>query len=158
MVGGGVFPGQGLNLCPLHWQVDSLPLGHQGRPHPQPGCLKSHIKFPLLDFWTISVPSALSWWKHTHSSLLLPLAPASQAAVHCFCSPTAGIVSRPAEVPVSCLKVPDVHRTSLGDALLIWPGSILFIHLMLLQIEKRVIPPSEAAFSPRNQRKTSYCS
>ena len=56
------------------------------------------------------------------------------------------------------LKVPDVHRTSLGDALLIWPGSTLFIHLMLLQIEKRVIPPSEAAFSPRNQRKTFYCS
>ena len=28
----GIFPGQGLNLCLLHWQVDSLPLSHQGSP------------------------------------------------------------------------------------------------------------------------------
>ena len=28
----GIFPGQGLNLCPLHWQADSLPLDHQGSP------------------------------------------------------------------------------------------------------------------------------
>ena len=26
----GVFPGQGSNPCPLHWQVDSCPLYHQG--------------------------------------------------------------------------------------------------------------------------------
>ena len=26
------FPRQGLNPCPLHWQVDSYPLGHQGSP------------------------------------------------------------------------------------------------------------------------------
>ena len=25
----GIFPDQGLNLCLLHWQVDSLPLSHQ---------------------------------------------------------------------------------------------------------------------------------
>ena len=31
----GVFPTQGLNLRLLHWQVDSLPLSHQGSP-PQP--------------------------------------------------------------------------------------------------------------------------
>ena len=28
----GIFPDQGSNLCPLHWQVDSLPLDHQGNP------------------------------------------------------------------------------------------------------------------------------
>ena len=28
----GIFPGQGLNPCPLHWQVDSQPLRHQGSP------------------------------------------------------------------------------------------------------------------------------
>ena len=28
----GIFPDQGLNLCPLHWQVDSLPLSYQGSP------------------------------------------------------------------------------------------------------------------------------
>ena len=27
-----IFPGQGLNPCPLHWLVDSLPLSHQGSP------------------------------------------------------------------------------------------------------------------------------
>ena len=28
----GIFPDQGLNPCPLHWQVDSYPLSHQGSP------------------------------------------------------------------------------------------------------------------------------
>ena len=27
-----VFPDQGSNPCPLHWQVDSQPLDHQGSP------------------------------------------------------------------------------------------------------------------------------
>ena len=29
----GIFPDQGSNLCPLHWQADSQPLRHQGSPH-----------------------------------------------------------------------------------------------------------------------------
>ena len=29
----GIFPDQGLNPCLLHWQVDSLPLSHNGSPH-----------------------------------------------------------------------------------------------------------------------------
>ena len=28
----GIFPDQGSNPCPLHWQADSLPLRHQGSP------------------------------------------------------------------------------------------------------------------------------
>ena len=28
----GIFPTQGLNLCFLNWQVDSLPLSHLGSP------------------------------------------------------------------------------------------------------------------------------
>ena len=28
----GIFPEQGSNLCPLHWQADSQPLRHQGNP------------------------------------------------------------------------------------------------------------------------------
>ena len=28
----GIFPGQGMNLCPLHWQMDSSPLDQQGNP------------------------------------------------------------------------------------------------------------------------------
>ena len=30
----GVFPDQGSNPCPLHWQADSQPLRHQGSPMP----------------------------------------------------------------------------------------------------------------------------
>ena len=30
----GIFPDQGLNPCPLHWQADSQPLHHQGSPRP----------------------------------------------------------------------------------------------------------------------------
>ena len=29
----GIFPDQGLNPCPLHWQADSQPLRHQGSPY-----------------------------------------------------------------------------------------------------------------------------
>ena len=29
----GIFPDQGSNLCPLHWQADSLLLDHQGTPY-----------------------------------------------------------------------------------------------------------------------------
>ena len=28
-----IFPDQGSNPCPLHWQADSQPLHHQGSPH-----------------------------------------------------------------------------------------------------------------------------
>ena len=29
----GIFPDQGSNPCPLHWQADSYQLSHQGSPH-----------------------------------------------------------------------------------------------------------------------------
>ena len=29
----GIFPDQGSNPCPLHWQADSQPLRHQGSPY-----------------------------------------------------------------------------------------------------------------------------
>ena len=29
----GIFPDQGSNPCPLHWQADSQPLRHQGSPN-----------------------------------------------------------------------------------------------------------------------------
>ena len=40
----GIFPDQGLNPCPLHWQMDSQPLHHQGSPTPP---FKSEL-FPCL--------------------------------------------------------------------------------------------------------------
>ena len=52
----GIFPGQGLNPCPLHWQVDSKLLYHQGSlrlPVFKLGCLCSHywLLRVLYMFW-----------------------------------------------------------------------------------------------------------
>ena len=43
----GIFPDQGSNPCPLHWQADSQPLCHQGSPG-------------LLDTWDNRFPHCLS--------------------------------------------------------------------------------------------------
>ena len=40
----GIFPDQGSNRCPLHWQADSQPLRHQGSPI-----------LLLMDIWVIQV-------------------------------------------------------------------------------------------------------
>ena len=34
----GIFPDQGSNPCPLHWQADSQPLRHQGSPRSDLKC------------------------------------------------------------------------------------------------------------------------
>ena len=39
----GIFPNQGSNPCPLHWQADSQPLRHQGSP--------SLLFFNNFSFW-----------------------------------------------------------------------------------------------------------
>ena len=48
----GIFPDQGLNPCPLHWQADSEALCHQGSPQ-LPGLKEvqnvPHQKEPLLE-------------------------------------------------------------------------------------------------------------
>ena len=46
----GIFPTQGLNPCLLHWQVDSLPLSHQGSPCPS----LSYNMVPRPGAWTWS--------------------------------------------------------------------------------------------------------
>ena len=43
----GILPDQGLNLCLLHWQVDSLPLSHRESP---PVFLDLHGSFPKVVF------------------------------------------------------------------------------------------------------------
>ena len=63
----GIFPDQGSNLCPLHWQADSQPLRHQGSPiylfelvfsfssDIYPGVdLLDHIVVVFLIFWGTS--------------------------------------------------------------------------------------------------------
>ena len=41
----GIFPDQGSNLCPLHWQADSQPLCHQGSP------IDFFFKFIFIYLW-----------------------------------------------------------------------------------------------------------
>ena len=36
----GIFPDQGSNPCPRHWQMESLPLSHQGSPAMPPEALQ----------------------------------------------------------------------------------------------------------------------
>ena len=43
----GIFPDQGSNPCPLHWQADSQPLRHQGSPDITFKCLLIHLFFSL---------------------------------------------------------------------------------------------------------------
>ena len=38
---------QGSNLCPLHWQADSQPLGHKGSPYK---CSNYFVEEILIDF------------------------------------------------------------------------------------------------------------
>ena len=45
----GIFPDQGSNPCPLHWQADSQPLCHQGSPT---------IHFLTFDGWHRNCPGA----------------------------------------------------------------------------------------------------
>ena len=46
----GVFPDLGSSPSPLHWQVDSLPLSHQGRPQLSPHSPVGHAFSNLLVF------------------------------------------------------------------------------------------------------------
>ena len=60
----GIFPDQGSNLCPLHWQADSQPLHHQGSPKIIfYGCLLSAIFVQSLYYLqNLSLHSNLTWY------------------------------------------------------------------------------------------------
>ena len=69
----GIFPDQGSNPCPLHWQADSQPLRHQGSPGPsilkaaEPCCL-SGWSVSLCPPVTGSSPLQGCWFQNLHSS------------------------------------------------------------------------------------------
>ena len=44
----GIFPDQGSNPCPLHWQADSQPLHHQGSPMVSCLTFKSLSRFEFI--------------------------------------------------------------------------------------------------------------
>ena len=51
----GIFPDQGSNPCPLHWQADSQPLRHQGSPKMLVLIRESYGYFILFYFYTTSI-------------------------------------------------------------------------------------------------------
>ena len=74
----GIFPDQGSNPCPLHWQADSQPLRHQGSPHnfyrvpPDGSCLLSSL------FWIGSRAFRLhSSWGNNSWGIYSVLSPGS---------------------------------------------------------------------------------
>ena len=51
----GIFPDQGSNPCPLHWQADSQPLHHQGSPCPFFDWAVSFFDIELYELFTYFV-------------------------------------------------------------------------------------------------------
>ena len=58
----GIFPDQGSNPCPLHWQADSQPLRHQGSP------IRIFLKDTSGHPWT----RPPSWWSSSPISVSSP--------------------------------------------------------------------------------------
>ena len=50
----GIFPDQGSNPCPLHWQADSQPLHHQGSPQ--------FFFLVFVSCFLVSVPELFTFW------------------------------------------------------------------------------------------------
>ena len=51
----GIFPDQGSNPCPLHWQADSQPLRHQGNPNIS--YVFKKMSYILLNAYTSKLPT-----------------------------------------------------------------------------------------------------
>ena len=64
----GIFPDQGSNSCPLHWQADSQPLRHQG----SPGCsiLNYHQQCTRVPNFSTSSPTLVIFcvFDNSHSN------------------------------------------------------------------------------------------
>ena len=71
----GIFPDQGSNPCPLHWQADSQPLRHQG----SPWCFLIFISTSMTYLCNFKEPKhlpcaleallSLQWWVSPWSSI-----------------------------------------------------------------------------------------
>ena len=58
----GIFPDQGLNPCPLHWQADSQPLCHQGSPH----CGLICISLIMLSIFSCACLPFVYLWRNVY--------------------------------------------------------------------------------------------
>ena len=65
----GIFPDQGSNPCPLHWQADSQPLSHQGSPvvfFISSFCFASNhaLNFTIKElFKNVKAGTGSKWWQ-----------------------------------------------------------------------------------------------
>ena len=67
----GIFPDQGSNPCPLHWQADSQPLHYQGSP-PLPLEPPSHSPYPTpLGHRKAQSPISLCYAASSHQPTIL---------------------------------------------------------------------------------------
>ena len=64
----GIFLDRGLNLCPLHWQTDSLSPSHQASPAPF-----FIIRSLTLIQWTWTWETSGRWWKKEEPGVLQSL-------------------------------------------------------------------------------------
>ena len=113
----GIFPDQGLNLCLLHWQADSLPLSHQGSPFHlllTTDLFQGKIHFCLLCFPISPRPPNLF-------SLAFPLLPMSPTEFlllvlrHCS-GPSALQVSPPQDTPYFSALPGQLHKAHSSSA------------------------------------------
>ena len=81
----GIFPDQGSNPCPLHWQADSQPLRHQGSPY---SFKKTKYGCFFLDAqeWVVNFSPKNAQWAFS-----LPWAPTSKSLVNFWPWSTSGL-------------------------------------------------------------------
>ena len=58
----GIFPDQGSNPCPLHWQADSQPLCHQGSPRTWNFCHVNFTRQQTAPLSAICIENRLAAW------------------------------------------------------------------------------------------------
>ena len=141
----GIFPKQGSNLCPLHWQVDCLPPG-------KPQTFKNKL------FWVLSFefPNYLKQSTQLHTGFLivrkLPLYMFYQLTICSIVSPTSvsSVMSdslRPHESqharPPCPSPTPGVHPNSCPSSRWCHPAISSSVVFLLLP----PIPPSIRVFS-----------
>ena len=74
----GIFPDQGLNPCPLHWQADPQPLRHQGSPVIHFIHISVYMSIPISQFIT-PPPHHPPWYPYVCSlHLCLNFCPANR--------------------------------------------------------------------------------
>ena len=110
----GIFPDQGSNPCPLHWQADSQPLRHQGSPTsssykdtsrhglsplPPDLTLSTPAKAPPQDTATSGVRASVHLGGHIWSTARpqqpCPFCPASRREGHLCAAPSLALLPAP---------------------------------------------------------------